>query len=324
MGASLAALGATYTDLVLNALFRGSVGTPPSTLYFSLGASGSTTVPTEITTTRTAVKVNRGWLSGLDSSRYQYQSSGGAFGSGNIMTEGFDIYCTGMGSNTYLDPCLLVYDAASAGNLLGAFEPVTGPVIQVINNDILRVGRAYYDSTSDGGFTPTYTLSQPASSTNYAKLMGNFSSSGVLFMGAYPYAMLFDWLWRGFDSVNTLYPVGTYPNVYLNFADGSTGNEITTIPRLGLSRSTGAWSAPAYVSPGTNLERKITNSVDLNFASTTGSGSYSNPYLHIRMASTPQAFSDILYAIQFTAYTLTFNFGDNITFLAGNLDLILN
>lgn len=320
--AALAALGATYTDLILNALFRGTIGTPPTTLYFSLGASGSVLTPVEITTTRTAVKVNRGWLSGQDSPTYQYQASGTVFGKNYVTCDGFDIYCTGMGTNVYTSPCILIYDAASAGNLLMVIEPSWTYIVQVMNDDILRVGRAYYDAPSSGGFSPTYTLQLPASSANYAALF-ELNFQNTISMGAYAGAMLTDWLWRGFDSVNDLFPVATYPNVYLNFAQ-SNGTVITTIPRLAVARSTGSWSAPAALSPGTNLERVITNSGNLAFDVATGTGTHVAPYLQARMSNTPQAFNDVLYSIQLSNDTLDYDPGDIISFPAGNLDFILN
>lgn len=319
--ASLAALGATYTDLILNAIFRGSVGTPPTTLYFSLGASGSTLTPVEITTTRTAVKVTRGWLSGQDSSSYPYQSTGTVAGRSNVMHEGFDIYCTGMGANTYTNVCILVYDAASAGNLLAVFEPSWSNIVQLVNEDIVRVGSPLYDITDlGGGFS--YNLTLPANTLNYAMLFQRANNAGSD-LGAYMYAAVTDWLWRGFDSINSLWPPGTYPNVYINFINGITGAIINDIPRLAVPRSTGAWSAPAYVSPGTNLERRITNSVDFNFGSATGPGSYTNAGIQFRMSNIPQSFDDLLYEIT-NFPNLTWNTGDNITFAAGQLDIILN
>jgi len=319
---ALAALGNTYSDLILNALFRGVVGTPPTTVYFSLGAAGSVLTPVEITTTRTPVKVNRGWLSGMDNATYPYASSGAAFGNSNVMGHGFDIYCTGMGANTYTTVCLLVYDAASAGNLLAVFEPQWGYVVQLIDGDIVRVGRATYDSTSNGGYFPIYSLSLPASSSNYATLF-SFNTTAATAMGAYAGAMVTDWLWRGFDSIDAIFPVATYPNVYLNWATNA-GAVITDIPRLAIARSTGTWNAPVSVSAGVNLERKITNALDFTFNNTTVAGSYVNPFLQARMSNTPQAFNDILYSVQLGGYTLTYGLGDNIIFPAGNLDFILN
>jgi hypothetical protein len=321
--ASLAALGATYTDLVFNAIFRGSVGTPPTTLYFSLGASGSTTVPTEITTTRTAVKVRRGWLSGQNSYSYPYQSTGSVSGPSNVMHEGFDIYCSGMGANTYTTPNILIYDAASAGNLLMAIEPAWTRVAQVINGDIVRIGSPYYDSTylGDGGFgMGVYNLALPAQIQYYAKLFDGGSSSPFT---AYANAMITDWLFRGFDSVNDLFDPTTYPNVYLAMHNSSTGAEFTDIPRVGVPRTTGVWSAPAYVAPGTNLERKITSLVDIAFPAATGANTRTQTALHIHMGYAPQAFDDTLYIIS-PFGTLNYAIGDIISFPTGLLELVLN
>jgi len=140
---------------------------------------------------------------------------------------------------------------------------------------------------------------------------------------AHMYGMNIDWLFRGFDSINTGYNPSSSPNVYMNFAS-SGGSVVSEIPRLAIARNTSNWSAPAARQSGVNLERIIQSQVAFTFAAATGANSYSNPKVQFRMASTAQSFDDRIYEFQMLNTTLAIAVGDIFTFSAGGVEIVLN
>lgn len=315
--AGLAALGPTYSDLWLNAVFRGSVGTPPTTIYLGVGSDGSTLIPVEVSTTRTPVILDRGFVNGTDSPVYKYPSSGTVANPSPLVVQGDGhfLFCTGMSTNEYLAPAVLAYDASSGGNLLFVAEPsANGLVLRVIDGDVLLLGTRLYTVTS----SPYAVVAK--TDTSLPPFLQR-DETNYVYLGTYPYSMLVDWLLRGEDAVNERFPVGTYPYVYAYFTT-SGDTEITAIPRLAIPRNTSVWGAPAAVSPGVNLERKITNSVDFTFGAATAGGSYSSPRFKIAMSNVAQAFDDTLHVVILPS--LAFSAGDTVRFLAGSLDVVIN
>lgn len=315
-------LGATYSDLFLNAFFRGVVGTPPSTVYASLGQSGSLLVPNEIPgITRAPVRINRGWISGTDSKGYPFQSTGTVNGSA-YMEGRFDIYLTGLGANTYTQAgtgtdqqmCLMLFDAASAGNLLATWT-TNSLIFNVINGDVVRCGRGNGTGAtlnSSGVYTDDDSI---AALTN--------NNNSIVTVGTYVYSMLVDWLFRGFNSVNQLYPPASFPNVYASIENNS--GVAFAIPRLAVPRSTGVWNAPVDAAPGTTQQRKISNAVTFTFGAATApvSTGANNCSLVFRMASTPQSFNDVIYGIRLTN-GLTLATGDVLQITAPNLEVVVS
>lgn len=315
MSQSVAAPG--WSDLILNAMFRGSVGTPPATLYFSLGQSGSITVPVEISgIVRAPVVCSRGAFSGTDTASYPYQSTG-TLANRVYMRTIADIFCTGLGSNNYSSFCGMIFDAASGGNLLYVWNILSGYTQNVINGDVVRMGQ---------GCGLVTLLSGGGSSGIEDGMM--MAQRGTVYGTApseYVWSMYMDWLFRGFDSINDFFDVSTYPNVYLSLWDNADGVEVTQVPRVAVSRTTGSWSAPAYNAPGTNLERKITNSNTITFPAATAGGTYAFPKLKITMSNTPQAFNDTIYSGRLYTFgnPFSFNAGDVFRFPASTLDILL-
>lgn len=311
--ANLAALAPTYSDLVLNAIFRGVVGTPPSTLYFSLGQSGSTTVPVEVSgMTRTPVKTNRGWLNGTDSATYPFQSSGTLTNPLNIQNA-IDLYAASITGGPYTNFCVLVYDALTGGNLLLVVEPTWSSVPEVVAGDVLRLASPRVDVASG-----------VCTEVPYLPFLRVSTFGTVASMGSGMFSILSDWLFRGFNSMLSQFDPATFTNVYANFVDISTQSVITEIPRVGLPRSTGMWSAPVAQNAGVTLERKIANSVDVVFPAATGTNTYSVVGLEFRMANVPQSFNDRIYQIYLSGVTLSIVPGNVYQFLAGTLEVVLN
>jgi hypothetical protein len=136
----------------------------------------------------------------------------------------------------------------------------------------------------------------------------------------YVYAMLMDWLFRGFASLTGLYDPGTFPNVYASFYNATTGAAITDVPRLAIARNTSNWAAPVDLVAGASLRRKMVNAVDFTFSAATATNSYGNAGVKFFMTSTPQSFDDTIYTIRLGA--LTINSGDVFKFPAGSLEVI--
>lgn len=303
--ANLASLGNTWSDLLLNSFFRGQIANPPETVYFSLGQAGSATVPVELAVTRTPVKRNRGWVNGTNSDTYPYQSSGTGTNKLNIRNP-IDVYCTGLGANEYPNICVMIFDAATAGNLLFVWEPNWTYVANVVNGDVVRIGAGCQTVDTTGGWI---------SELDQMPWLARNST-----IGAYVYALLADWLFRGFDSMNSMFGTGSYPNVYLAFWDLAL-NDWAAIPRLGIPRNTSAWTAPVNGAAST-LERKISNAVDFTFGQCTAGIANHACRLQVHMASTPQAVNDTIYTI--SGFNITANVGDSVEFLAGELEIVLN
>lgn len=310
--AFLAALGPTYTDMVLNAIFRGVVGTPPTTLYFSLGQANSTTVPAEISgITRTPVKVNRGWLSGTDSFTSQYQS-GGTLANAVCMQNAVDLYLSGI-AGTFANYVVMVYDAPTGGNLVVAIEPNWAQMSEVTTGDVVRLARPYSD-----------VFSGVVSEHKYNPFLRVSSFATVQGLGSGMYSILVDWLFRGFDSMNSQFNPASLPNVYANFVNISNQTVISEIPRIGVPRATGMWSAPVAQNAGVTLERKIANLSDIVFPAATGTNTYTVVGVEFRMANVPQSFNDRIYQIYLQGVTLSIHPGDVFQFLANTLEVVWN
>lgn len=147
--------------------------------------------------------------------------------------------------------------------------------------------------------------------------VGQFNTSHL--MGSYAWSIIIDWLLRGYDSMNQLFPTSTSPNCYLAFYQPNGTTELP-IPRLALPRTTAAWTAPA--ASATAPYRYIQNVNALTTAAVTGSVNMSFPIIRIRMTSTPQSFDDTIYAATMNGIDpFICNPGDTVQFAAGQLQI---
>jgi hypothetical protein len=312
--------GPGYSDLILNAFFRGVLGTPPSTVYFSLAQyQNPVTVPVEISgVTRAAYKLNRGSVAGTNQPFYPYQSSSTGT-SPATMNMPVDIHCTGLGANTYTSPLPVVYDAATNGTLLGVWpnNMLSTKVAQVINGDVVRVSEETYSNAASYGWYYTDIIIDTPTGTDYKAQFAADTYTPIV--GAFVYGMVVDWLFRGFDSFNQMFPVSTYPNIWLAIQNYS-GADYAAIPRIAIPRTTGSWSVPADASPGNKILRKITNSNTVSCV-TTQSVNLSYFYISFRLSNVPQAFNDQICRI-YRNVPLVAAAGDTITFAPGALDVV--
>jgi hypothetical protein len=208
-----------------------------------------------------------------------------------------------------------MYDAAVGGNLVATWT-TDGNVVNVINGDVVRCGRG-------GNAGSVFNSSGVYIDDNSAAAFTNNNNSLVA-VGPYVYSLLVDWLFRGFNSVNQLYPPASFPNVYACFTNAS-GVEFSAFPRLAVPRSTGVWNAPVDAAPGTTQQRKISNAVTFTFGAATApvASGANNCYLAFRMASTPQAFNDTIYGIRLNN-GLTVATGDTVQITAPNLEVVVS
>jgi len=210
----------------------------------------------------------------------------------------------------------MIFDASTGGNLLAAMKPTEVNIVpEVVNGNVVRLWNSNVFNIDTGG---------NCTGTEYCSLWKPGSVVNGTVMGGYMMALIADWFFRGFDSMNQLFPVSSFPNIYANFWDVNAGTVITKIPRLTIARSTGSWSAPVNQNAGVNLERKIANTNALTFAAATSGATYNagSILLEFRMSNTPQSFNDILFRT--TIGAVTWVTGDVLQFTANNCEIVLN
>lgn len=287
-------IGPTYTTALLNFFYRGVTPTPPAAIYYSLGLGTYGDDATEIAgMVRVGVERHRGAYGGNAPGypgTYPYQSTGTASGYRTLFSPVYlhvpatitTIYPDGV--STY--PFLMAYDAPTNGNLVFAAR-VGSPYIY--GGDVIQLHRdALRTNTTIGA----------------ASLGAEYS---------YVHDMVYDWLFRGYDSLSQLYNPVNNPNIYVA-AFSSGGAQIS--PYLAIPRTVGSWSAPA--AGPTALSKKITNDITLDFGPLTGSGTTATFKFYLAPPASTTA--QLMYA--YTATNPLAAVGDTIRFAAGTLEIV--
>jgi hypothetical protein len=319
-------LGATSNDLLLNAYLRGSVGTPATSIYVSLGLGvavpspgagvprGSYSAGTEITgftrasltLARTTFCANTRASSDPDSAFDFADCSGG--GSYQYVTtpEPIDLW---LGSGTPADfgksatnkLQVQLYDAATNGNLL-YFSNIYG--------SLAPVGLNPYDVVQfwglDGYAFSTWFAANDTGDTAFTN-----------YRGRRIWGAMVDWLFRGGSFAHG---TGSFANLYasLGTVSGTTYTE-GVFGRVSITRNTSNWSAPAQWSTSAYI-RSCTNVNALAFpnSATGGASSFNACALHLNSSPTP-GYNDIVFLIQRAA--VNYNNGDTVTINANDLEV---
>lgn len=299
--------GLAWCNYAVDAFLRGSVATPPATMYFSLGATSDATINDEIPSiVRTPVQVSRWLVNGTNANSYWHQSSGTNGGFGTLLStrEPIDIFVPeAYAGSTGIK--LMVFDAAVGGNLLFATANIAG-------------GNNYNDTISQygvpGGFV--VRVGMAGYGTNYHNgYLFFFSDTSAKY---YVNSMLLDWLVRGYDSINQLFSVATYPNIY---AELRVGGSVVGSP-IAIPRAAGQWSAltPTTATAADGLPRyKFSNLNTLTFGPA-GAARAGTPEVYLRMASSAQSFVDTIAQAKATASNLNLTSADSVSFAAGALE----
>lgn len=280
-------LGSIYTDLILNAVYRGVFGTPPSVMYVALGSGATGDSVTEIAGVRAAVPLTRGMLSAADvlySADPTYGTSGTyAF----RLQEDVRLYIDSGVPDTSAT-FIMMFDALSGGNRL-MWSPITP--FNVVGGDVIRLPRGNAIATLNRTILPGFQV--------------------------------YDWLFRGLP-LSDYWNTTNFPAMYFGisrYADGTLG--MCGNVRLAVPRSPASWSAPVAASfPET---RKITNLVDMNFgASTAYYPPFTYMGWSAYMFPSVQTFNDeFASGILNGMPSVTLQVGDSIRFPANNFEIIL-
>jgi hypothetical protein len=284
-----ARFGATYNDLCLNGLFRGTFGTPPAVVYLSLGAGAWGSV-TEIPGIRAALTLDRGSVRGANPTRTIHQSvlaNGGAL---DACYFGYEV--TGHIDKAQAETTVgfvMVWDAATGGNLLATFiaNPTDG-TRYVLGGDVFR----------------------------FSANMSMATHSGSAVEGGNIYQMLTDWLYRGYPLASSL-SLGSYPNVYLNVPIASFPNPVV------LPRGAGSWSAPSDAGIAGSTARKIVNAAAVDFGPATSAGSTTTVVVQAFPTASMQSYERLFYGSVVKALgSYSWGVGDTLRFAAGDLEIV--
>lgn len=293
-------LGIGWANLVADAIFRGSVGTPPAEIYLSLGGPDKFVTKNEISH-RTKLVCSRGLVNGLYSVDYYHESPRTT--KGLVATlEPIRMYIPTAQADTKVYK-LMGHSAASGGDLLFCFCETS---------EIAENGMYAFGGDTMGYYT------RPADTTTLERAtMFSADSAGPAWIGS----ILHDWLWRGYDSVNSWFPVSTFPNVYITLTKGPSGTAFNlTNNNVAVARSTGSWSAVATYGTDQIPRLKISNTNTINFG-TANEGTGGNIVTaKITATNTAQAFDDTLTKV-YMSPSVTWAIGDTISFAPGALEI---
>lgn len=278
--------GAIYSDLCLDGLFRGTFGTPPSTVYISLGA-GTWGSVTEIPGIRITLPLDRGSVRGSNPSRTIHQSV--LANGGTMYPNYFGYELTGHVDKAQAETnveFIMVWDAPTAGNLLATFA--ASPARYTIGGDVFRIMSNMYMAAYAGGTVE----------------------------GGNIYQLLADWLYRGYPLAASL-SLANYPNVYLNTPIASFPNPVV------LPRGAGSWTAPSSAGIAGSTARKIVNTAAIDFGPATSAGSTTTVTVQAFPAASMQAYDRMFYGSVVKALgSYSWGVGDTLRFAAGDLEIV--
>jgi hypothetical protein len=321
-------LGATYADLVLNAIFRGSFGSPATTLYWTLGDQvnlpttvGNRTMPygyfdppTEWSgIVRVPHPINRGAWSSSNPSGLDYFASERADSADDYRRFlPVTIWCPSVGTDK-IPGTFMLYDASTNGNLVAYGDLAVWTTAAKVNSeDVLRL----QDRSASDGYTEDLTTTR-ARTRCFRRC---WTSPRC-------HELIIDWLFRGF-SLSSRYDTTNYTSIRLQLGSLSDSINSNFTPAgnqtaLTVTRATGSWSAPATPSGHTGQLRFIENSNTLNFPA--ASGNYTFNAVAAYLYSSAQAYADMItvVAINDTLSTTSVSTGDVVSFPAGDLEIVL-